>query len=101
MPGGTWEAARHGPAAIAVGDDGHVQGAFRSKFMKNCRGVLLNDRGHVHALFLRRCLKRLDTNYSVTQSVEAKNFAAFTLRASLGSALPYDSNSARAPFVPP
>jgi len=73
---------REVPSRHCHGDDGHVQETSRGSSWEP-PGLLQND-GAMCMFFLRRCWILNDTNYSVLQSAQAKNFLSLSPRASRG-----------------
>src|SRR5882762_2338003 len=63
MPGRTGQAPGDGPTAVAIRDDGDVQGASRGKLMRNLSGLLQDNGRRLHVLLSkgtgRYCYKLL------------------------------------------
>src|SRR5882762_337291 len=75
MSGGTGETAGDGPTPVAVRDDGNVQGASRAKLMRNLRGLLQDNGRCLHVLLSKRAPDVIATNYSASQSTDAKKIS--------------------------
>src|SRR6266403_4822383 len=54
MPGGTGQASSNGPTAVAIRDDGDVQGASGGKLMGNLSGLLQDNGRRLHVLLSKK-----------------------------------------------